>query len=146
MSQQLYPSKKPCNKCGGLISWDVTLREYLKTKLPLNLDRTVHDSESCEKVKAEHPGLPTETLQTTTYSKGNSQSQYARPDRSSEIQKAHDENMQSNKELRETIDALAGKLVGVTDALSSIERTMLILSETISGYLDLPKEKRSGLD
>jgi hypothetical protein len=130
MSQQLYPSKKPCNKCGGQISWDVTMREYLKTKLPLNLDRTVHDKDSCDATKA---AIESGTLQEyqpqqqqpNSYSPSGNQEAVTRnkaiiEERQREIRQAHEENMQASKQLNESIQELV--------------RTLSLLTEVVRAY------------
>jgi hypothetical protein len=38
----LTPANKPCNRCGGQISWDKKARQLAETNLPVNLDGTVH--------------------------------------------------------------------------------------------------------
>lgn len=124
MSSQLYAAKKPCNKCGGLISWDVGIRQYLGTKLPLNLDKTIHDKASCELVKEEHPGLPTEPLPRPERQPQPQSQPQQQEERRNAIQQAHDENMQSGEKLRQTIQALI-------DKLTDIEKQMIIANEIV---------------
>jgi cytochrome c556 len=130
MTQQLYPSKKPCNVCGGPISWDVTMREYLKTKLPLNLDRTVHDRDSCDATKA---AIESGTLQEyqpqpqpQSHSPSGNQEAVTRnkaiiEERQREIKQAHEENIQASKQLNESIQELV--------------RTLSLLTEIVRAYV-----------
>jgi hypothetical protein len=135
MSQpQLYASKKPCNKCGGLISWDVGLREQLGTRLPLNLDRTIHDSASCDKIKEEHPGLPRESIASQQQPQQHwPHSQPQQEERRNAIQKAHEENMDSSERLRQSIDNLA----------QVIDRFSIFFGEIVKAYLDKDKDQDS---
>lgn len=112
MSSQLYAAKKPCNNCGGLISWDKTLRERLGTNLPLNLDRTIHDRNSCNLVKTKHPGLPrTEVLPEREQVHNQQQPTLDIPnDRRNAIQIAHDQNMVASEALRQSIDSLTAEI------------------------------------
>ena len=131
---QLYPSKVGCNKCGGQISWDVSTRERLGTKLPLNLDGTIHDRESCANNKAVDPqsllAIPGPTATTTVADA-----------RTKAIEQAHEENMRASEELRRSVESLTISLASLTDIFTRVDKSIIFLSETIRAYLQMSEHK-----
>jgi hypothetical protein len=119
--QQLYPAKNPCTKCGGPISWDKTMREYLKTNLPLNLDRTIHDRASCDYFLSSSATI-TESL--TKNLRGGikqgdteavKEAKITSALRTEEIAKGHKENMESAELSRQSIDNLTKAINRLAD-------------------------------
>lgn len=116
---QLYPSRLGCNKCGSQISWDVATRERLGTKLPLNLDGTIHTREVCANNKAVDPQSLFAIPEREPQSQGVAMQQQQSATRTEAIEKAHLENMESSERLRQSVNSLTEILKEIRDVMRS---------------------------
>lgn len=118
----LFAAKDPCNRCNGKISWDKRKREELNTRLPLNLDGTIHDTYSCQN----HHEQNEISEHLDEVAESNPSNRLQEYDRVKEIQQAHKENMQASENLRTAILELSNRLTTIN---STIE-TLSIIAKT----------------
>jgi hypothetical protein len=118
----LFAAKDPCNRCNGKISWDKRKREELNTRLPVNLDGTIHDRDFCQHRLEENE--ISEHLDEVAESTASPRLQEY--DRVKEIQQAHKENMEASDNLKMAILELGDKLTRIN---STIE-TLSIIAKT----------------
>lgn len=120
----LFAAKEGCNRCNGKISWDKRKREELNTRLPLNLDGTIHDRDFCERQLEQHEiSEHLDEVAESTPSPSNRLQEY---DRVKEIQQAHKENMEASENLRKAILELSNRLATINstiETLSTIAQT-----------------------
>lgn len=106
----LTPASKPCNTCGAVISWDQHAREQLNWRGPVNLDGSQHRHSQNTVIATDRMHAAQEADRSMSLEESKQQAVLAVDERRNAIQKAHDENMESNEKLRHAIDGLTLQL------------------------------------